>query len=238
MTDTEPNTLENPPLERIPKKKAKHSVATWLAKAKRGDLNARFMLGKCYEEGIGTGQNMAEAIRWYTKAAESGHPDAQCALGRCYSAGKGLRQWHVEAVYWFTKAAENGNAEAQCALGLCHAFGRGTPDDDEKARQWLEKSSSQGFETASMVLERLFNAGQPVVGGGRYLVDIARQNGLHFVYDRVMGGFFWLLDPNAAGVSTFLTACQTAGIELVLVEGGSVDTTYQTAFRTVEPIQP
>ncbi len=238
MTGTKPNTLENPPLERIPKKKPKNSVATWLAKAKHGDRNARFMLGKCYEEGIGTSQNMAEAIRWYTKAAESGQPDAQCALGRCYAAGKGLRQWHVEAVYWFTKAAENGNAEAQCALGLCHAFGRGTPDDDEKARLWLEKSSAQGFETASKLIEILFHADEPALGSGRYLVKLARENRLHFVYDRIMGGFFWLLDPNAEGVSAFLSACAAAEIELVLVEGGSVDTAYSTAFRTAEPIRP
>ena len=238
MTGTRPNTLANPPLERIPKKKPKHSVAAWLAKAKRGDLNARFMLGKCHEEGTGTSQNMAEAIRWYTKAAESGHPDAQCALGRCYSSGKGLRQWHAEAVYWFTQAAENGNAEAQCALGLCHAFGRGTPDNDEKARQWLEKASAQGFETATQLIGLLFNADPPAVGSGRYLVALAREIGLHFVYDRIMGGFFWLLDPNAEGVSTFLSVCAAAEIELVLVDGGSVDTAYQTAFRTAEPIKP
>ena len=38
-------------------------------------------LGHCYRSGNGVTQDLAEAVRWYQKAADQGDADAQFALG-------------------------------------------------------------------------------------------------------------------------------------------------------------
>lgn len=59
---------------------------------------------------------MAEAVKWYRKAAEQGDADAQYVLGHCYLNGDGVPQNIEETLKWYTKAAEQGNADAQHLL--------------------------------------------------------------------------------------------------------------------------
>lgn len=40
--------------------------------ATKGDARAQYYLGEMYEQGLGTGQNLDEAFKWYAKAAEQG----------------------------------------------------------------------------------------------------------------------------------------------------------------------
>jgi len=43
-----------------------------LALATKGDTRAQYFLGEMHEQGLGTSQNVDEAFKWYTKAAEKG----------------------------------------------------------------------------------------------------------------------------------------------------------------------
>ena len=55
---------------------------------------------------------IAEAMKWYRKAAEQDAADAQLILGFMYDAGEGVPENDAEAVGWYRKAAEQGHAEA------------------------------------------------------------------------------------------------------------------------------
>jgi TPR repeat protein len=63
-------------------------------------------------------QDLAEAARWYRKAADRGSAVAQNNLGVLYAEGKGVRQDMAEADFWFALAAgapagaNQGNAAA------------------------------------------------------------------------------------------------------------------------------
>ena len=59
---------------------------------------------------------MAEAAKWYRKAAEQGLAGAQYCLGACYNNGEGVEQDFEEAAKWFRKAAEQGDEYAKKAL--------------------------------------------------------------------------------------------------------------------------
>ena len=48
--------------------------------ANRGQMNAQYVLGLCYEDGTGVQKSNAEAQAWYRKAAAQGHEEAQEAL--------------------------------------------------------------------------------------------------------------------------------------------------------------
>ena len=101
------------------------------SKSESGDAEAQYQLGKTYYDGRGVARDVAEAARWFKKAAEQGHAGAQTNLGLMYETGvfgesyrilaSGERvllcsEYTEQAVYWYKKAAEQGNARAQDAL--------------------------------------------------------------------------------------------------------------------------
>lgn len=61
--------------------------------AEAGYWRAQIMLGKLYEKGYGRlNKDIAQAIDWYTKAAEKNHPEAQFECGRVFAKSSGERK--------------------------------------------------------------------------------------------------------------------------------------------------
>ncbi|XP_075228419.1 uncharacterized protein LOC142328485 [Lycorma delicatula] len=80
---------------------------------------AAFNLGQCFELGIGTKQDFAQAAHWYQVASEMGHPAATYNLGVFYAHGwGGLDADSRQAKKLFITAAALGQPEAQAALNL------------------------------------------------------------------------------------------------------------------------
>ena len=79
-------------------------------RAWQGDPSAQFTLGQGFENGwFGFRKILAEASRWYIKAAKQGHTEAQYKAGLMYEHGVGLIPKSMsEAYMWFTLAASNG----------------------------------------------------------------------------------------------------------------------------------
>jgi len=110
----------------------------------------------------GFGQDYAEAVKWYRKAAEQGHARAQYALGFMYESGRGVTQDDSEAVKWYRKAAEQGDASAQSNLGLMYESGRGVTKDDSEAVKWYRKAAKQGNANAQFALGVMYQNGRGV----------------------------------------------------------------------------
>ena len=53
------------------------AFALWLPLAESGHAAAQFNVAVLFEKGQGVTQDLAEAARWYTKAAEQGDAEAQ-----------------------------------------------------------------------------------------------------------------------------------------------------------------
>lgn len=68
-----------------------------------------FLLGKCFDDGIGTVQNYKEAVNWYTKAAEQDNAKACNNLGNCYLHGNGVKKDRAKAIELFKKAKDLGS---------------------------------------------------------------------------------------------------------------------------------
>lgn len=73
------------------------------------DPTIHFLLGKCFDEGIGTVQNYKEAVNWYTKAAEQDNAKACNNLGNCYLHGNGVKKDRAKAMELFEKAKDLGS---------------------------------------------------------------------------------------------------------------------------------
>ena len=103
------------------------------AKAEAGDADARFKLGKAYEEGLGVKSNDEEAAKWYRMAAEQGNAAAQVQLGILLWTGRGVDEDKAQAVAWYRKAAKQGNAAAMFNLGTAYYNGEGLTTDHRRA---------------------------------------------------------------------------------------------------------
>ncbi len=121
-------------------------------KAERGDKEAQYNLGNCYNEGKGVEEDHNEAIKWYQKAAEQGHADAQNILGYCYSKGIGVEENLSTAVQYYRKASEEGHIQAQVNLGNCYLEGRGIDENENEAIKWFLKAAEQGHADAQYYL--------------------------------------------------------------------------------------
>ena len=97
-------------------------------------------MGLCHKLGAGTKVDLAEAVKWYKRAAEQGQPIAQvslvlsifpktkhrvtrtvsvcsqCNLGNALATGQGVATDVKEAKRYFKLAAKQGNAQAKAAL--------------------------------------------------------------------------------------------------------------------------
>ena len=131
-------------------------------KAENGDLEAETIIGKCFIKGQGVGQDYAEAVKWFRKAALQGYADAQYCLGVCFIKGFGVEQNYTEAVYWFRKAAWRKHLKAQRNLGICYDNGKGVEQNHKEAAKWFGKAARQGDAIAQYALGVCYYLGKGV----------------------------------------------------------------------------
>lgn len=73
---------------------------------------------------VGTTQDVAAAVHWYTQAATAGHAASSNNLGRIYYDGlHGIQKDLLSAVHLLTRAAEQGSVLAWYNLGVCYEEG-------------------------------------------------------------------------------------------------------------------
>lgn len=95
-------------------KKNPHLAFEWGMKAaENGYANSQFLIGYCYDEGLGVRADQRRAIQWYKKAAEQGNTAAMRNIGILYYNGEGnVTKDNAVAEHWFKEAAKNGDDEA------------------------------------------------------------------------------------------------------------------------------
>lgn len=125
------------------------------ASALAGVLEAVFLMGTAYDEGLGKPVDPAYAARWHQRAAERGHVLGAHNLGNAYSEGRGVPLDPAQAVAWWTQAADKGDAITQLRLGEASEAGRGTPRDLKAAVDWYRRAAEAGNAQAAEALERL-----------------------------------------------------------------------------------
>ncbi len=74
--------------------------------AERGHAYSAVEVGRCWEAGVGTPEDMSKALKWFKKAAELGEVYAIAHLGWCYEQGLGVAKDLKEAEAWYRKADE------------------------------------------------------------------------------------------------------------------------------------
>ncbi len=154
--------------------------------AEQGNVDAQGRLAICYYYGQGVGQDLIEALHWFSKAGQkdpgyqslveylysmgwdskSLSPEENAVLqydmGFMYFEGNGMAQDYTKAFQWFMQAAELNHQEAQDYVGQCYAYGYGTEQDDRQAVEWFERSAGQGNANAQYHLALMYHSGRGV----------------------------------------------------------------------------
>jgi TPR repeat protein len=123
--------------------------------ADEGSCFGQFVLGRCYDEGLGVVRDSTEAVRMYHLSAEQGYANAQYSLGFIFSKGKGVPKDYTEAVRWYRLAAEQGLVYAQYALGYMFHYGRGVEQNYAEAVRWYQPAAAQRYEAAQYNLDSI-----------------------------------------------------------------------------------
>jgi localization factor PodJL len=110
-----------------------------------GHPPAQMFLARLYETGqAGVVQNLGEARRWTTRAADAGDPTAMHNLALYDFRGEGGPADTAAAAQWFKKAAQHGVVDSQYNLGLLYQSGSGVPRDLGQAYKWFTIAANSG----------------------------------------------------------------------------------------------
>ncbi len=151
--------------------------AKWILEAAKNDnLEAQYMLGAVYQNGLGVAKNPEASLEWLKTAAKNGHPgaiqrltamnipfeaDEETLANGLYEQGamRELANRMTEAIEFYEQAAEYNNKDAQYNLGVIYLNGKGVPVDFEKAQEWFMLAAKNGDMDAH------FNLGMMLVNG-------------------------------------------------------------------------
>jgi localization factor PodJL len=125
--------------------------------AANGDASAEFEVAARLAEGKGTGQNYAEAIRWYQRSAAKGFAQSQYRLGTLYERGLGVDKDIERAKIWYSRAAEQGNVKAMHNLAVLNASG--DAPNFAAAAPWFLKAAEYGLADSQYNLGVLLENG-------------------------------------------------------------------------------
>ncbi len=125
--------------------------------AANGDASAEFEVGARLAEGKGTGQDYAEALRWYQRSAAKGFAQAQYRLGTFYERGLGIAKDLERAKVWYQRAAEGGNVKSMHNLAVLIAGGE--RPDYAAAMPWFLEAAEHGLADSQYNLGVLLENG-------------------------------------------------------------------------------
>jgi len=104
----------------------------------------------------------AEALDFFTIAAEKGHADAQYFAGLInYLAYCGIMDLK-KAAFWFEKAALQDHLYAEEHLGRLYEAGSGVEQSYEKALYWYQESAKHEYADAFYAIGEMYERGKGV----------------------------------------------------------------------------
>lgn len=129
-----------------------HSKALqlYLQAARRGDVEAQFIVGGMYIKGQGTDPDQRQGFKWLLRAAQQGKssPESLAIIGTMYLQGIGVPQNYQEAKQYLQKAAEQDNVMAKKNLAYIYYNGLGAEPDYERALALYTEAALRGDRAA------------------------------------------------------------------------------------------
>jgi uncharacterized protein len=141
---------------------AQTAAAEFQASYEAGDGDGAFYLGRLFELGVGTDNDLTRAANLYAAGAERGSVQAMNRLGLMYLDGKTLLRDYAAAEAQFCKAADLGDQNGQLNCALMLKDGKGGDQDPTRAAELLGLAADQGNIAARNLLAQMLLSGDGV----------------------------------------------------------------------------
>ncbi|RIB10473.1 kinase-like domain-containing protein [Gigaspora rosea] len=112
--------------------------------ADTNEPNGNYLLGYCYEHGIGVEKDENKAFTYYQKSADVSNHNGMYQVGYCYYLGIGVEIDKDKAFTYYLKSAEAGNSMGIWKTAWCYFCGIGVEKNYNKFLEWLYKKSEYG----------------------------------------------------------------------------------------------
>ena len=112
-----------------------------------GNLEATYLLGKVYYDGVYCPPNSNKSVELWEKGARSNNIDCLRALGDCYFFGFGYGENNEKAMETYNEVLRRNpnDHQALCQIGRMHGHGWGVPKNISHAITLLEDAWRKGF---------------------------------------------------------------------------------------------
>jgi len=124
------------------------------------DAQAQYLLGVLCEGRHDLPQDEAQAVKWYTHAAQQGHVEARFILGTRYIRGQSTAHPPTQIWEWLCDIAQQGHSGAQYLLGVLYENGGDLPKNDALAMEWYAQAAQQGLANAQFCLGMMYYSGR------------------------------------------------------------------------------
>ncbi len=114
-----------------------HGVEALIRASVLGGSEASFLVGTCYEKGIGVEKDLERAFDYYKVAAENDDPRALEILGTAYLSGHPYQKDEQRGIELYEKAALSGNKRCQKYLADLFQEGEQVQKDERIAKYFL-----------------------------------------------------------------------------------------------------
>lgn len=125
--------------EFLNKQDFKNAVPLIRQAAEKGNAEAQYNYGVCYQQGIEVPKSDSIANTWFLKAANQGWKDAQFKIAYSYATGRGLTQNEKQSFFWSIKCAEQKDVECMSNVVSCYMDGRGTQKNLDSMFTWATR---------------------------------------------------------------------------------------------------
>ena len=118
--------------------------------AEGGNADAAYSLAVLYKEGKGTERDLAQSVRWMTRAADENIIAAIVELAIMTFNGSGVAKDEAKGAKLFRKAALRNNPIAMNRLARLQVAGRGVEKNLVEAMQWHLLARAAGLQDESL----------------------------------------------------------------------------------------
>lgn len=147
----------------------------FLAAVEDGNFGAMYHLGEMWFDGKMDKGSDAQAVAWWTKAAENGHKPAQHLLALLYLRGQGgLPKDETAGRQWLVKAADSGYEPAKNELAQLDGASPAAPAADQRGKTTLDQDFEGAAAGDAESMRRL---------GERYEFGVGVEADDHVAYD-------------------------------------------------------
>lgn len=117
----------------------------WVTQAaNQKNVEAMYLLGNFYFDGIGAQVDYKKAFEIFTELANQNHALSQLKLGQMYYYGQGVEKDLPVAKKYFLKAARKGEEEAKNWIAILFKDGVSDDDNPEEVNDWLNYAIDKG----------------------------------------------------------------------------------------------